>query len=515
MPTALVLPELRPWVWPFLTDYQRQGIVKAIARSNLNFWWACGAGKTLSALVWAIAVRGPVVVITKAAARRQWANEVRRFTTVDPHVILPVGSQRAGYEDLGAYLKRIRANKQRALVLVAWDALRDDETYLNLCALVDPTDAGGGSGSIVADEIHNAKDHRRFTPLPQQDGSMQFEERKTAAARGSFLMRTAKRRLGLTATPMPDRPRDLWAQLDAVDPGCMGKYWDYAVQFCNAHRGAYGMVDDGASNAVLLRETVAPRVHIVRSEAVYKLLPPVRRMTTILSADMLGTASAASSREVKRAAKEAHGGTGTEGGEAAGNLLEARLMETASMKKRHVVEHAAELLRAKQKVLIFTARRRDVASIEKALRRKTAKMQGLALWAADGGTPAEEREGIREEYMAHPGPACIVGTGAAWGESLNLHDTDRLVVVLLPWTWGQIRQWEGRVRRLGMQRSCIIEYLIAEGTIDERIANIVLGKLAAVEAILPDEQLQGVRETVQGGTDEEVIDGLLDRLLED
>ena len=65
-----------------------------------------------------------------------------------------------------------------------------------------------------------------------------------------------------------------------------------------------------------------------------------------------------------------------------------------------------------------------------------------------------------------------------------------------------------------MTRPCIIEYLVAEGTVDERIAGVVLEKLAAVEAVLPDEQVSEVREAVQGGTDDNVIDGLLDRFME-
>ncbi len=164
-------------------------------------------------------------------------------------------------------------------------------------------------------------------------------------------------------------------------------------------------------------------------------------------------------------------------------------------------------------MLVFTGRRRDVADIHGRIAKKLPA--GTKLWAAHGETPAEEREDIREEYMAHEGAACIVGTGAAWGESVNLQDTDRLIIVLLPWTWGQIRQWEGRVRRLGQKRAVVIEYLVAEGTVDERISGVVLEKLAAVEEILPDEQVTGVREAVQGGTDEEVIDGLLDRFMED
>ena len=84
---------------------------------------------------------------------------------------------------------------------------------------------------------------------------------------------------------------------------------------------------------------------------------------------------------------------------------------------------------------------------------------------------------------------------------------------MLPWTWRQIRQWEGRVHRLGMTKAAIVEYLIAQGTADDHVAAVVLEKLDPVEALLPDEQITGIREGLVGGTDDEVLAGLVDRMM--
>jgi SNF2 family DNA or RNA helicase len=91
--------------------------------------------------------------------------------------------------------------------------------------------------------------------------------------------------------------------------------------------------------------------------------------------------------------------------------------------------------------------------------------------------------------MGHPGPCVLVGTGAAFGESLNIHDTDAALFVMLPYDPGQLRQWEGRFCRLGQKRSVIIYYIIAEGTVDEHVANILIDKLPAVEKIVGDVEL--------------------------
>lgn len=515
----VVLPELRPWVWPWLTPYQREGIAFAAGRRNAHLWWSCGAGKTAAAIAWAVAEPGPVLCITRACARRQWASEVRRFSTVEPYVVLPASAQGVGTEPMEAYLQRCEEGGSRPFVIMGWDTLHDDVLYERLATLLPRM-------SLIFDEIHEAKDYRRFDPDPVRtaDGGvlMRFKRRATIAARAAFLSPKAIRRLGLTATAIPNRIRDLWAVLDLVEPGCAGKFWDFARRFCAAVEGDFGWITDGASNLDDLRLLAEPRAHVVRSEEVHALLPALRRTTTFLSPEDLSRSDAEASAEIRRAARWAGGGSGTEGSSRKTALLEARLVQAAARKVKYVSTAVCDAMASGQKVLIFTGRRRDVETLRE---RIVATMQrdwpalrpgvgsGWKVWAADGSTPPDERETIRDEYMAHRGPACIVGTGDSWGESVNLNDTDRLIVVLLPWTWGQIRQWEGRVRRLGMSRPCLVEYVVAVGTIDERISSVVLSKLGAIGEILPDEQIAEVRDAVRGGTVETILDGLLDRLL--
>lgn len=512
MDTKIVLPELRPWVWPWLNDYQRDGIGRAVTQGNHHIWWPCGSGKTAAAITWIVASPAPALVVTRAGVRRQWASELRRFTTCKPYVLLPEGERKKGYQSLDDYLVERARLHERPVLIIGWPSLATDTgLHPEIEGFVAHAERGDFGLSIVWDESHTAKNHKRWKRLPQQDGTFRFERLTSTAAVAGFLAPRATRRLALSATPMPDRTRDLWAQLDIVDPGCAGKYWDWAKLYCGAYEDQYGWDDRGSSDLDKLRDWCNSRASIVTTEQVSKKLPPLRRTVTYLSADVLERPDRSAKAAIRNAAKAAGGGTGTEDRSAAALLLQARLEAAAAMKGKHVMQTVLDCVASDQKVLVFTGRRVDVAKLQARIEKKLP--EGVPLWAADGSTPPDERERIREAYMAHRGAAVIVGTGAAWGESANLHDTDRLLIVMLPWTWGQLRQWEGRVRRLG-GRNCLIEYLIAEETIDERIASIVLSKLAAVEAILPDEQVSAVRESLQGGTDDDLLDGILDRLLD-
>ena len=535
-----VLPEIRPWVWngaeeigwPGLTPYQKTGISFAVGRRNASLWWGCGAGKTVAAIMWALAEDGPVTVVCRASARRQWASEVRRFSTIEPFVVKPVGDRRAGDETLASYLARVR----RPFLILGWNALQDNVTYAALSGSSVYQKAGKKIRStttvkhpeliglsIVWDEAHCAKDHKRWSPQAQPDGKMRFTPRNTVAARAGFLAPKCKRRLALTATPIPDRIRDLWAQLDIVEPGCCGKYWDWAQKHTGAREDVFGWDDKGATNLAELGAFLKYRTHVVRSDEVNQFLPPMRRVTTYLSPEDMNRASAEANKAVKVAAKLAGGGTGLEDRHGSEGFVRARLNRSASMKRKHLRTALPEYLGAGQKIVVFTGLRVDVWRIEKDIRKIMGKLwppdstgtgADWKVCAADGSIAPDKREDIRDEYMAHRGPGLLVATGDSFGESQNLQDTDRLINVVIPWNWRGIRQREGRADRLGRTRSLVIEYLINDA-LDARVLAIVLAKLGVTEELLPDPQVIGVREAVQGGSDDELLDRMLDRMFAD
>jgi len=167
--------------------------------------------------------------------------------------------------------------------------------------------------------------------------------------------------------------------------------------------------------------------------------------------------------------------------------------------------------------VIFTGRRRDCEELGDIIRKSQgAKQTKATIWAAHGGQSTASRQDIVDDYMDHAGPCVLVGTGDAFGEAINLHDTDAALFVMLPWTPGQIRQWEGRFCRLGQQRPVVIYYVISEDTVDEHVADKLIGKLPAVERVSEDSELAEAALAI-GGTQnpEELADSILGKLLED
>ena len=110
---------------------------------------------------------------------------------------------------------------------------------------------------------------------------------------------------------------------------------------------------------------------------------------------------------------------------------------------------------------------------------------------------------MKDAYVRHPGPCVLVGTGQAWGTGIDgLQCTDVAIFALLPYTPGQLDQWEGRFTRLGQDRPVTILFPIAEGTADDHLADILLSKLPAVEALVGIDALEGAEKALSGRVDD-------------
>ena len=118
--------------------------------------------------------------------------------------------------------------------------------------------------------------------------------------------------------------------------------------------------------------------------------------------------------------------------------------------------------------------------------------------------------------MAHPGPCVLVGTWQAWGTGLDLADADVIAFAMLPYTPLELAQGEGRGDRLSMTRPLLYLYFGADGTIDERVVDLLVAKMDAVEAVTPGSRLSafgGVFATLTGSDDVAGIAGSVTRML--
>lgn len=555
----------------FLMPYQKDAVEFGWSKSGVHIWHQTGAGKTLTGLLCCLSVDGPLVIITRAASRLQFGREVERFTQLKPFILSPesadkgilkVGGQtwieffkehmpvlrRAALvaeewakakenkpvviekkSTLDAYLNECKYSERRPVLLVGWESL---PTNLDRLKALRP-------GAVLYDECHKGKNSSRWTvvPLVEPEGATdreklehrlsQEEEAKrlggfvkdteegprmflpvmNMAAAAAQLGRVAKKRVATTATPVKDRVRDLWSQLDMVEPNAFGSKVIFETRHCDRKPGTYGGFDTrGSSNLVELKTRLASIAHILKYEDTHKKLPPKRRQSLYISPEDQCEPASGFARARAEARKRG-----------AAASLELSLMEAATRKRVAVASIVEDHLASGQKVVLFSGRRKDCEDLGKSIQNlSTVKQNNVDVWVAHGEQSQEMRDEIVRMYMAHPGPCAIVATWQAMGESLNLQDTDAAFFVMLPPTPGALRQGEGRFARHGQKRPVIIYYAIAEGTVDEHMAALLIDKLPAVERVVEDTELASSAVPLAGidenESDEDFAKSILDSL---
>lgn len=514
----------------FIMPYQMDALIASYNFRGFSFWHPTGSGKTLTKILRTQLHPGPTIVVTRAASRLQYEFKGWRWaTTLSAYVIRPESSLRVKDERLDDYLYRMEQEGQFPVLVCAWEALT---------GVVDTLRSKGLTRwqHVVFDEVHQGKSHKRWdvSPLPElpddieEAARVSLAQEQKAKRLGGFVKENDKTqertmilpannrtraaldlaRMGQfrtcgTATPVKDRVRDLFGQLDLAEPGAWGSATDWLNRYADRKPNPYGGYDtSGSSNLDELVTRTSMVVHQVDSSVATASLPPKRRESYYVPPDRQDKPLGGWVRQMKKAFKR---------GPSA--LMEAKLAQAASKKRTATLDLIGDHLRSKHKIVVFTGRRADVEYLGKRVGTLCKKFEGAHVWAAHGGSTASERQEVVNEYMDHPGPCVLVGTGDAFGEALDLQDTDAAMFVMLPWTPGQLRQWEGRFVRLGQKRPVIIYYIICEDTVDEHVASRLIEKIPAVEKLAPDTSLDGASETLGGIEDEDaVIDGILDAL---
>ena len=467
-------PELADWVGDWLTPYQKAAWRFAQGRSGSLLHHPPGAGKTAAAICIGLSKGDKIIVVTRATTKRQWQREVQWLSSLRPVVL---------HGKTPTHL-----SSDVRCVILSWEILAPWIGTLLAWA-------GSHGFTVIFDEIHKAKSWKRTETVVSGPGKRRYVPLKNISASAAKLSKHATSRVGLSATPMPNTLADVWSVLDILEPGEWGTSWAWMLHYCNARRGEYGGLDaSGSSHEAELKLRFSEVAHRVEDKEVFANMPPKRRELCYLSREEQSRPQGFK-EDLKQAAKR---------GQAA--LFEMRLMEAAARKRAWVIDTAEDCIAAGQKVTIFTGRRKDCEKIASALQKRVDKIKGAKLWSGHGGTSLVKRDAMVQAYSSCPDTAAFVGTTDAFGEAIDgLQNSDLAICCLLPWNGGRIEQMEGRFYRKSSTRPVRIMYVIAEGTVDEHVSDLVLTKLNVLDKVLDGDEARAIANTLSGLDDEDAI----------
>jgi len=279
----------------------------------------------------------------------------------------------------------------------------------------------------------------------------------------------ADRIWGLTGTPVLNRPIELFSHLKALCPDRLApKYisrYDFAQRFCDARETKWGWDETGASNLAELSKILEGFMLRRLKKDVLKELPDKTYQTIYLKGKKTDIDK---ERRAYEESKESM----------LGELATLR-RENGVSKVPQIVEHVKNILEEKQKIVVFTYHKRVLADLKSAL-------EDYSPVVVSGDTTSKSRLQMVDRFRTEPGVRVFIGQIQAAGVGIDgLQDVcDTVVFAELHYVPGQLRQAIDRCHRIGQKNPVLVQFLVAEGSIDEDIAQTIARKEKIIEQIV-------------------------------
>ncbi|MFF5896794.1 DEAD/DEAH box helicase [Streptomyces argenteolus] len=441
-----------------LRDYQLRGLNWLHTMTSLGLGCCLaddmGLGKTITLIALHLhrqgeePTAGPTLVVCPTSLMGNWQREIERFAPGTP-------------------VRRFHG-ASRSL-----DGLADGEfvlTTYGTMRLDAPRLAAASWGMVVADEAQHVKNPASATA----------RQLRTIGARA---------RVALTGTPVENNLSELWAILDWTTPGLLGRLGTFRTRYASAVEGGK---DPGAAE----RLSALVRPFLLRRRksdpGIAPELPPKTETdrAVSLTPEQAGLYEAV----VRETLAEISGSDGFERRGLVVKLLTA-LKQICNhpaqyLKEDHprIVDRSGKvelldelldtILAEDASVLVFTQYVRMARLLEGHLAARGIRTQFL-----HGGTPVAEREAMVNRFQAGEAPVFLLSLKAA-GTGLNLTRAGHVVHFDRWWNPAVEAQATDRAYRIGQTQPVQVHRLIAEGTVEDRIAAMLTRKQGLADAVL-------------------------------
>ncbi|MFH8987764.1 SNF2-related protein [Streptomyces sp. NPDC017940] len=441
-----------------LRDYQLRGLNWLARMTSLGLGGCLaddmGLGKTITLISLHLhrqsheETAGPTLVVCPTSLMGNWQREIEKFAP---------GTAVRRFHGAARTLDDVADGE---FVLTTYGTMRLDTERL----------ASTGWGMVVADEAQHVKNPYSATA----------KQLRTIGTRA---------RVALTGTPVENNLSELWAILDWTTPGLLGKLGAFRTRYAKAVEGG---ADPGAAER--LSQLVRPFLLRRRKSdpGIAPELPPKTETdrAVALSTEQAGLYEAVvreTLAEISGADGFARRGlivkllTGLKQicNHPAQYLKEDKPRITGRSGKLELLDELLDTILAEEaSVLVFTQYVQMARLIEQHL-----SSRGIASQFLHGGTPVATREAMVRRFQDGEVPVFLLSLKAA-GTGLNLTRAEHVVHYDRWWNPAVEAQATDRAYRIGQTQPVQVHRLIAEGTIEDRIAEMLLRKRELADAVL-------------------------------
>jgi len=450
-----------------LYPYQRAGALFAARTGRCLIADDMGLGKTIQAIAAAeilARVRGVerVLVIAPTSLKHQWQREIEKFTEHQAMVIEGLLARRAALYQAESFFK-----------ITNYDVVHRDLESIQ----------GWGPELIILDEAQRIKNWRTRTA----------QSVKRLESEYAFV---------LTGTPLENRLEELHSIVEFVDRHRLGPMFRFLAEHQHVDEtgrvvGYRNLSKIGSTlKPILIRRTrdeVLPELperlekrlfvpltpeqrkhHEENREVVARIVAKWRRYGFLSEADQRRLMIAL--QNMRMACNSTY-------------LLDKKT--DYGVKADELLDLLSDLLETPEtKVVVFSQWVRMHELVTRRLKRRD--WDHVMFY---GGVPGRQRKGLVQRFREDPRCRLFLSTDAG-GVGLNLQHATCVVNLDQPWNPAVLEQRIGRVHRLGQHRPVRVLHLIAQGTIEEGMLNLLGFKSAMFAGVLDG----GSDEVFLGGT---------------
>jgi SWI/SNF-related matrix-associated actin-dependent regulator 1 of chromatin subfamily A len=457
-----------------LREFQKEGICLIdqkiqISQKGVLLADDMGLGKTIETLGWLQShpEYTPIICIVPASVKLNWKREAERWME-NPIIQILSGTQ-------GHSLKNSKAN----IFILNYDILVNWVSFINE---IQPQ-------VIIFDECHKIKNNKAIR-----------------TKKAINLAKSIPHVLCLSGTPIENRPIEIYNAWRITDPSNCPNYWHFGQRYCGAKHNGFGWTFNGATNTKELHELLIKSVMIRRlkkdvltelPDKVYTFLPFeidnqieydfaekefisfVKHKVEVdlrekFKSIMLDDFPLIEFNDHKlNTLKE----NAAEKASHAEVLAQIEMLKQLAVKGKlkQAIEWISDFLESDQKLVVFAHHKFVIAKLMQAFGNIAKKI--------DGSVSISDRQIAIDTFQtSNKTKLCIISE--AGGEGITLTAASNIAILEYPWTPGKLDQIIARLDRIGQKNAVTIHYMLATGTIDEKIANLLDEKRKTISAVL-------------------------------
>jgi len=422
-----------------LRPFQNRGVAMIETKNGLALLAdEQGLGKTIEALAWLQLHRDriPVIIVCPGSVKENWAIEAENWIPNPRTEVL-----------YGETPWRITGD----IVIINYDIVH-----------------------AWVDELRRLK-----AEIVILDEGQYIKSGKAKRTKAVKKLKKSPYRLVLTGTPILNRPFEIKNAIDFINPDIFPNDWEFKQQFCNPKYNGFGWNFNGASHTDVLHKKLVDSIMIRRlKEDVMPELP--NKVYSFVPMQLINE------REYRYAENNFISFVRQSKGEvAAAKAKGAETLVQIEALKQLAVQGVLEadlnwiedFLETDQKLVVFANHKFVIDAIMNRFGTKIAVK-------LDGSTVMTDRQRVVDIFQHNPEVKLFVGNMKAAGIGITLTAASTVVFLELPWTPGELDQAIDRLHRITQKFSVNVVYLLAKGTIVEKIAKLLDVKRKILDAVM-------------------------------